>query len=611
MFTVKRTRSAALSSTDRLPPAKQETLKTAGFTRLTGEQQKRDGTFTSESSAQSVRMTNNTTLNANAITVDLDPMMTGIVWDNEHQLYPIFRDMYVNDAVSGCAADLMSSIPFSNFSLSGIVGDKNSKKAMDTYHECLDRLNIRSMLPEVALDYLVMGSHTSSLLYNRDKKLFTDVMPHNVEDLDILPLPFYSQDPIITVKFPEDVQKAMSHPSKRIERIKEHLGRSVVESITAGNLELDPLTTIYIPRRSFTKSDRGSSYFRRVVPYYLIEKNLYRGTLVESSRRQRGILHATLGDGESWIPTSADMDFVSELLSNADADPLGSVIVTRSGIQIDEFRQGGDFWKVTDFADTVLSYKMRALQMSEGLLSGEASFNTADNALSIFIDQARTFREMITRKFLYQKLFPLISLVNGYTLNSRGMLVMQPDLMGTMNSEEALFNLNDGTKLFCPKVVYDKQLKPEGDTAYIDMLNTMTDKGVPVPLRILAAAGGINLEDILAQKSEDLDVRKRVKEYMDDLAKLNPPPAEDAESSDIRDAMQSSSKMAALASEARNISSVRARSGIINPLDRDYGNASELVGRTRTGKPKHILNQSAANKRINELIAKSAARRRW
>src|SRR5690606_40146240 len=62
---------------------------------------------------------------------------------------------------------------------------------------------------------------------------------------------------------------------------------------------------------------------------WLMEKNLFRGTLVETARRQRGILHLTLGDGDQWEPTMADMQMAMELFQNADADPLGAVIATR------------------------------------------------------------------------------------------------------------------------------------------------------------------------------------------------------------------------------------------------------------------------------------------
>lgn len=329
-------------------------------------------------SAPSLRVTTapNTTVSGNAITIDMEPMLTGLVPSVEKVLHKVYRDMYYNEAVAGCAVDLISTLPFSEFSLGGLASQKGDMRRVHrAYEETLERLNLRTLLPEMSVDYLVLGRHCSSLLYNKEKKSFTDVLPHDVDNLDITPLPFYSQDPIINVKFHDDVKAVLSRTdSPRIARIREHLGKAVIDKITSGSMELDPLSTIFIPRRTFSKNDTGTSYLRRLLPIYLIEKNLYRGTLVESARRQRGILHVSLGDGDQWIPTVQDLEFITELFMGADSDPLGAIIATRTGIQVEEHRQGGDFWKVSDYEDTVLAHKLRALGISEAFLSGDATY---------------------------------------------------------------------------------------------------------------------------------------------------------------------------------------------------------------------------------------------
>ncbi len=460
-------------------------------------------------SAMSPTGMQNTTVSSNPIAVDMSPLLTGFAPQQENAMfYNLYRDMYYNDAVCGSAVDLMSSMPFSEYSLGGVT----DAKVLSSYTETLERLSLRSMFPEISVDYLVLGVHCSSLLYSKERKVFIDTMPHAVENMTVRTLPFYSQDPLVTVKFPVEVQNlfgANGSDSPRIERLRKLVGEKVIEKIAAGSLELDPLSTLYLPRKSFSNTDFGTSYFRRVLPIYLIEKNLYRGTLVESARRQRGILHLTLGDGENWEPTIADMEYMTELFMNADSDPLGAIIATRMGVEVSEMRQGGDFWKVTDYSDSVLAHKLRALGISESFLSGDASYNTADNGLSVFIDQIRSYREMMTRKLFYDKLFPLVSLINGYTLNSRGKIVIKENLLDTLSPEEALFTLNDGSRLLIPQVSWAKNLKPEGDSMYMEVLNQMTEKGIPVPLRVLAAAGGLNLEELLRQKDDDLKNRKR------------------------------------------------------------------------------------------------------
>lgn len=548
----------------------------------------------------------NTGVSYNQITVDLDPMLTGIGPSSTKPLFSLYKDIYYNDSVAGSAVDLISSLPFSEFTLGGI----SDPKIATTFNEVIERMNVRTLLPELSIDYLVYGAHVSSMLYNREKKVFTDVMCHALEHCSFEELPFYSQDPIITVDFTESaktLRAKQDHP--RIKRLVEMVGQTVVDSILKGSIELEPLNTLYIPRRTFSSGQLGTSFFKRILPIYLIEKNLFRGTLMESARRQRGIMHITAGDGDQWEPTEQDLEFITELFMNADSDPLGAIIATKMGIAIEEIRQGGDFWKVTDFQDSVMTHKYHALGISDGLLSGEANYNTADASLTVFIDMIRTYREMITRKFFYNKLFPLVSLINGYTVNAKGK-VIQRDLLTELTGADLMTKLNDGSKLLIPTVNWAKQLKPEGDTAYMDMLNTLAEKGVPVPIRVLAAAGGLNLDELLRQSEDDIDNRKRISEYVKKISALAPKPAEGAEDESLSSDYANNEAAIALASSdptGKVRSAVLAvGKGKVPILNRNFGSLSEVYATTKTGKRKAIYNQAAENERVNRLIARSA-----
>jgi len=573
-----------------------------------------DSEFTSLSSSGTHigGMGPNVSISSNPITLDLDPMLTGITPTIEHQyFYRLFRDIYYQDPVAGSAVDLISSLPFSEFSLGGLP----NAEVASTFHSTLERLNMRTLLPEISVDYLVLGSHTSSLLFNNSKKQFTDIMPHDIENLTMQVLPFYSQDPIINVKFPSTLKDLLALDTPRMQRIKGRLGQAVIDKITSGSLELDSLSTLYIPRKTFSTTDLGTSYFKRILPIYLIEKNLFRGTLMESARRQRGIMHITLGDGDQWEPSVADMEFITDLFMNADSDPLGSIIATRMGVATEEIRQGGEFWKVTDFADSVLPHKYRALGISEGLLSGDSNFNTSDNSLTVFIDMIRTFRDMMTRKLFYDKLFPLVSMLNGYTMTTKGKLSIKENLINDLDPEEALRRMQDGSSLLIPSVTWAKQLKPAGDTAYLELLNGLTEKGLPVPLRVIAAAGGMNLDELLKQQDDDLSVRKRVAEYMTKLAALTPKAPEESSGDGDGDGDDTSeaSALIALASTApvgSTRSDVHAQGGRIPILSRKFGAASEVTDISKTGKIKMVHNQKRANERINLGIVRAMRRAR-
>lgn len=555
----------------------------------------------------------NTSVSQLPIEIDIDPLLKDIIFSEDLEqkklVMRIYKDIYYNDPIGGSCVDLYSTLPFSDINLGGVV----DRRASRAFEEAMERLNMVSLMPEMSVDLMVTGAFVGSLLPNSSKNMLADLIPYQYENCKVDPLPFYSQDPLITVAMPESYKTVLTSNSPRVEKLRGYLGQEVVSQLTTDALELDPITTMYVPRKSFTNST-GVSFFRRILPLWLMEKNLFRGTLVETARRQRGILHLVLGDGDQWIPTMADMQMAMELFQNADADPLGAVIATRMGIDTNEIRSGGDFWKVTDMWDSTMSMKLRALGISESFLSGEANYSNADTSLTVFMESLRSYRDKVTTRVFYNKLFPLISAMNGFTVNDRGKFIKKDSLVDKMSGVHNHNILDDGTRLLIPSVHWTKQLKPEGDQAYMDMLVALTEKGVPVPLRAMAAAGGFNLNALLADQDDDFEMLKRIGEYQSKLAELKKaymPKGEDDD--DMGGFAAAASAMGAemglnnIASGTR--SAVLAKGmGRMSPLHtRDFGEAMEVHGETSQGKRRYLTNQKLANERVNRKIAKALA----
>ena len=178
-----------------------------------------------------------------------------------------------------------------------------------------------------------------------------------------------------------------------------------------------------------------------------------------------------------------------------------------------------------------------------------------------------------------------------------------------LDIENALDVLQDGSRLVIPIVHWNKQLKPEGDTTYLDLLDRMTAAGVPVPLRAIAAGGGFNLDELLAQQDDDLNIRERIKVYTDKLAKFKAAAEGQGEEGGGEGASESSGfggEMLNLldADPSERYSSAVLGSGAKkNLLSRKFD--PEIVGQTKTGKKKVILDQVSANRKANENIVKA------
>lgn len=521
--------------------------------------------------------------------IDINPIMDGMTYQtDERQLFEVYRDIYFHDPICGATVDMFSSLPFSNYSFGG-----GKESLLEPFYEVNERLNLAASFPNIATDQMVTGAFVGSMIYNKEKKRFVDLMCHRYDNLKVTPVPLNSQDPILELIPPEHLVSLLAMDSPRVNKIKESLGAKFVEGLMSGNpVELDPIGTIYIPRRAFSFGE-GVSLYKRVLPLWLIEKNLYRGTLVESGRRQRGILQLQCGDGDQWDPTPEEMEFITDLFMNADADPIGSIITTKLGVQVNEFRQGGDFWKITDIWDQTGQYKLRAMGVSESFLSGEATLANTEANLSVFIEYMRSYRDRLTRDTFYNKIFPLISLMEGLVVTRNGKVVRKSGLMDG-GLDEVMFRLNDGSKLFIPSVHWEKQLRPEQDQGMLDTLRAMSELGLPVSMRAIAAAGGYNLNQLLMDQDENLALQRRLLDYkkrqMDLEAEFIPP----------QDAGGGGGGFGSMSSA---VLGTRPRP---NLLSRDYGEASEVYDLTATGKKKLIIDQKSANERIDRRIAKVA-----
>lgn len=510
----------------------------------------------------------------------------------------IYRDIYYHDPICGSAIDLMSNMPFSDFSL---AGSKDSK-VYQKYDESVHNMNIKPLLPILSNEYLTQGLFVSTTIFNEADGIFNGIVPQQIDYVEIQPVPIFGRDPLITLMVGE-AYKSLDSSDERMTEYKDLIkpGQDV--------LKPKPEDVIYIPRRALLRDFRGVSILRRVLSTWLLERALYRGTLDQGMKRQRSITHLTAGDQE-WTPTQEEMGQLANMLVSADMDPVGAIFVTRTGVNVSDIRNANDLWKVTDNSDFFTQNKLRSLGISESFISGDASYNSLEQAMSVFIENMRAYREMITYELFYDKTFPRIAQANDYQRRRYGLETAsfsdpnQGELFGSdLAPPMALFHERASTmtreernNLFIPKIQWHKRLRPEADQEYLGLLSTLQENGLPIPLRIWAAAGGLDLDSIMNQKSDDLELRSKVKEWMGKIK-----PVEGAEGGAGPDAgFDLSSVISAIKQPKTNRFTER-----LATLDPDSVAPHNIAGGKR-----HILSKKGEkilNEKIDKKIAAAAA----
>ena len=488
-----------------------------------------------------------------------------------------YRDIYLHDNVGGSTVDIMSVFPFSDWELRGL-----KEADLEPHQRALARLNLRELLPQVSIAHLTDGYYCGSLVYDSHSKNFMDILTHDALQCSVTPSPFNNIDPLVRVTVASTTTEFLQNSSEYTKRYLASMPRGFIELLREGSFVLDPLTTLFVGRRSLT--DRAyQSYLHRLIPMYLIEKTMYRGTLTEATRRQRAMTHITAGD-DLWTPTSDELSMLVQQFQDAERDPLGGWITTRNAVQAQDLRPGGDFWKWTDMSDTLTPYKLRALGISEALLSGDSSYAAAESAYSTFLETCDGYRTHLTNSIFYKRIFPLVAVANGLFKDGKSTKVTNPI--------EFLFNSTNRENLKMPQVHWHKDLTGKAEDNLMDLLDKLDEKQVPIPIKMWLAAAGIDKDTLIRDAAEDDDLKKALGMTAKEIAD----PEDD-------EGFEDNMTEASVVPTSRSLNSEFARGWRSNLLARDL----DALDVTKTGKPKHVVNSNAKKRDANWRIAKIAA----
>jgi hypothetical protein len=72
----------------------------------------------------------------------------------------------------------------------------------------------------------------------------------------------------------------------------------------------------------------------------------------------------------------------------------------------------------------------------------------------------------------------------------------------------------DASKYQMPRINWIKSLKPEADSAYMEIHEKLESKNIPIPLRMWAAVGGINISELMHGYEDDIKIRQLVNKHM-------------------------------------------------------------------------------------------------
>lgn len=532
------------------------------------------------------------------------------------------RDMYYHDPICGGCVEIYSMLPFGDFSLSGLP----DRDMLNKHLKCTEALRLKTLFPSVTIDQLVDGAVTGALAWNGKEKIFDKYLPLNLDFVDVFVNPFHGEDAVLDIKMNQDVPNFIfkRKDDPRVDRIMKDLPEVLRSFFTGGKLlKLDPENTVFIPRIThLSHYKQPSSLFRRVVPIWLLEKALMRGTIEQGYRRQRGILWIQMG-GPDYVASIAEMQQMCNDVVLSDRDPTGAVLVTRPDVNFQEIREGGNLWKHSDIVDVYTPLKLRAMGFPQALIDGDLSVGGADSVMNVFNRTLRGHRDNLVRALCYEKIFPYVSIQNGFEKEnelietSSTVDISDEDYLREISSPNGrrLFRRNgrytaladgrlrnlsdkDPSRYYIPTVNWHDSFRPEVQSDYLDTFDKLAAHNIPVPMRAYIAAGGMTVGDIVASMDEDFDLRQVMAKQMKKINKLMPqqPPDQQQNFARLIDAAQE--VMASAGAERRGIFS----------RDEEMAEANDEYLRHVNKGPVSRRGRSHIEERANKVLAESAAK---
>lgn len=404
----------------------------------------------------------------------------------------MFRMMYSRGAVEGPYVDLVADIVWSDFDIGGI----QDKEILATYEASKEAVKVDRYLPDITKEHLIVGRAVVQMVLDPVVGVWTDMVIHDSDYLKVGIIPRTGYMPKIDLMPNPELQAWARSTDPRDVEARRGLPKALIDQF-ANNapVPLDPKITAYLPRRSFFNDTFGTSVYVRNIPFWGLEKAMINATLTGYRRRAGPITHIEVGS-EDWEPSSEQIDAYVSTYTALEEDSVSATIGTRTGVAFNQIRGGlNEMWKWSDEFAFLKEAKLGIFGISEQILTGEFNIDTS-SAPTVFLERLKAHRKYIVDTFLMQKFFRSLATVHDFRKRS------QAELSHRIRVQ------NDERELILPTLTFHRNLDVAADTARVELLEKMEEKGLPTTMKEWnRTLGGGDLMARMKASAEDMEFR--------------------------------------------------------------------------------------------------------
>ena len=392
----------------------------------------------------------------------------------DRQFFPIhrrlansyFRLFFKLDAIVGAVIELLSELPWSDFQLTGEGVDGEIK---ETLEYMLNECGIRTILPYLVREFLVVGEVIPHCHFDDSKGIWTHVALHNPDQINVVYSPFIKMDTIMEFVPDPKLREIVSSDHPMLARVRESMPPELLAHLRAGtNIPLSPVNATFIPRKLHPYDLRGASIQTRLWRTYMAEDGLWAAFIATARRAANAITLVKLGDPTTGtIPPPSEEKKVASLLAQAEADPVAKLIYNYQ-IATETIGTPERLMSVNTHNELFEKLKLIALGVSKSFISGESSYSSSAAGLTVFLQRLKAMRDFFVNEWLIPRFFMPVAIANQWVKPSKA-----GASQGHVRVKRSSLDLMDERMYIVPTIEWSKSLDPNIDKERIDAMNAL------------------------------------------------------------------------------------------------------------------------------------------
>lgn len=420
---------------------------------------------------------------------------------DRHQQNRYWRLINKTDPVIGSVIDMFAEMLCSDIDISGegVTGEIKRQ-----YEEMIQSTQIISMFQYFIKEFLIIGEVIPHLVFDETKGIWTDLLFHNPDQVNVMSTPFMNMAPILDFIPDESLKSFVQSKNPQVLEYLSNLPEDILSSILSNNsIPLNTQMNVsFIPRKLHPYDVRGTSIMPRLWQIYMYESAIMNASIATARRHAGPIKVLKVGDKNgSWLPTEGDLAALMEKLTMAEQDPH-AWLTSHPFLEFEAWGTTDRMMSISREYDLIERVKLTALGVSQGFLHGESTHASSDVNMNTLMMRLRGLRKFFEGVWWQPKFFKPIAEINDWYHSTPAEVSHRVKTKKTAHEK----------RLIVPKIKWRQTLEPVVDKELLDAIRVLNEMGIKSSKGTSFSAAGLDFESETTNSFVEQKIEKQIRE---------------------------------------------------------------------------------------------------